>query len=88
MTVSEINVHLNISSLDLICRQTDDVDTELLEFSTLSIIWYSKNWKTQLFGNWICFHVQVSRETPPLLGPLERANLNHWITHASVTTAT
>jgi hypothetical protein len=30
------------------------------------------------FGNWMCFRPQVRRETPTLLGPLERANLNHW----------
>jgi hypothetical protein len=26
----------------------------------------------------MCFHPQVRGETPTLLGPLERANLNHW----------
>jgi hypothetical protein len=25
-----------------------------------------KNWKTQCFGNWICFRPQVSGETPTL----------------------
>jgi hypothetical protein len=28
-----------------------------------------------------------ARETPTLLGPLERANLNHWTTYVSITTA-
>jgi hypothetical protein len=32
--------------------------------------------KKQRFRNWICFHPQVRRETPALLGPLEKANLN------------
>jgi hypothetical protein len=37
--------------------------------------------KTQRFGNWICFRPQVREEkTPAQLGPLERANLNHWTT--------
>jgi hypothetical protein len=37
-----------------------------------------KHYRTRL-GNWICFHPQVSGlETPPLLCPLERANLSHW----------
>jgi hypothetical protein len=27
------------------------------------------------------------RETPTLLVPLERANLNHWTTHVSISTA-
>jgi hypothetical protein len=33
------------------------------------------------FGNWICFRpqVKVGKKTPTQLGPLERANLNHWI---------
>jgi hypothetical protein len=35
--------------------------------------------KTRRFGNWICFRPQV-REKPILLGPLERASLNHWTT--------
>jgi hypothetical protein len=33
----------------------------------------------QRFGNWICFRPQVKGKTPAQLGPLERANLNHWI---------
>jgi hypothetical protein len=34
----------------------------------------------QCFGNWICFCPWVRGEwkTPTLLGPLERANPNHW----------
>jgi hypothetical protein len=51
--------------------------SELLDFWTLSIVRYSRNQKAQRFGNWICFHPQVGGETPTLLGPLERANLNH-----------
>jgi hypothetical protein len=35
--------------------------------------------RTQNFGQWICFRPQVREgETPTLLGPLERDNLNHW----------
>jgi hypothetical protein len=36
--------------------------------------------KTRRFGNWICFRPQVKlgEKTPTQLGPLERANLNHW----------
>jgi hypothetical protein len=36
--------------------------------------------RKQRFGNWICFRPEVKGETPTLLGPLERANLSHWIT--------
>jgi hypothetical protein len=32
-----------------------------------------------VFLNWICFRPQMMGETHTLLGPLERANLNHWI---------
>jgi hypothetical protein len=32
------------------------------------------------FKNWICFRPQVKGEkTSTQVGPLERANLNHWI---------
>jgi hypothetical protein len=36
--------------------------------------------RTRRFGNWICFRPQVNvgEKTPTPLGPLERANLNHW----------
>jgi hypothetical protein len=55
----------------------------------LSIIQYSKeHQKTQRFGNWIHFHPQVRGwETPIPLGPSERANLNHWTSYGSITTA-
>jgi hypothetical protein len=36
---------------------------------------------TRRFGNWICFRPQVKggrKKTPTQLGPLQRANLNHW----------
>jgi hypothetical protein len=38
--------------------------------------------REQRFGNWICFRPQVRGEglVPSQLGPLERANLNHWTT--------
>jgi hypothetical protein len=46
--------------------------SELLDFWTLSIIWYSGNEKTQRFGNWICFLPHEGEEKmPTLLGPLE-----------------
>jgi hypothetical protein len=47
-------------------------------FWTSSIVRYSRNYKTQHFGNWISFYPQVGWETPTLLGFLERANLNQW----------
>jgi hypothetical protein len=37
-------------------------------------------WKLDLFPS-------SEGETPTLLGPLERANLNHWQTHVRFTTA-
>jgi hypothetical protein len=46
--------------------------SELLGSWTYSIVPYSKNYKTQCFGNWTCFRPQVRRETLTL--PLERAN--------------
>jgi hypothetical protein len=33
--------------------------SELLGFWTLSIVRYSRNYKTQRFGNWLCFRLQV-----------------------------
>jgi hypothetical protein len=37
-------------------------------------------WRTRGFGNWVCFRpqVKVGEKTPTQLGPLERANFNHW----------
>jgi hypothetical protein len=55
-------------------------NTELLGFWTFSIVRYSRDNKTRCFGNWICFRPQVRGKTPTQLGPLERANLNHWTT--------
>jgi hypothetical protein len=51
-------------------------------FLTSSIAMYSKNYRAQHFGNWICFCPQM-REIPTLLGPLQRGNLSHHITHIS-----
>jgi hypothetical protein len=43
--------------------------------------------RTQRFGNWVCFHPEVKGwETYILLGPLERANLNHWTSNVSINT--
>jgi hypothetical protein len=53
-------------------------NTELLRFWALSIVRHSKNQKTQRFRNCNFFHPHVKGETPTLLGPLERANLNRW----------
>jgi hypothetical protein len=45
-----------------------------------------KNIKQQRFGNWISFHPQVKGwETPTLLGPLKRANLNPWTAYVLYT---
>jgi hypothetical protein len=34
--------------------------------------------RIQRFGNWSCFRPKLRGETPTLLGPVERVNLNHW----------
>jgi hypothetical protein len=54
--------------------------SELRGFSTLSIVWYSKEHRiTQRFGNWICFLPHVKGwETPTLLVPSERDYPNRW----------
>jgi hypothetical protein len=55
--------------------------SELLSFWTLSIVQYSKKlenttfWKLDLFPS-----SGRGGRTPSQLGPLERANLNHWNT--------
>jgi hypothetical protein len=45
--------------------------SELLNFSTLSNVLYSKNYRTQRFGNWICFRPQVRMEAPTVSCLLE-----------------
>jgi hypothetical protein len=47
-------------------------------FWTLSTVRYSKIYRTQCLGNWICFRPQVSGETPTVMDPLERAHLSHF----------
>jgi hypothetical protein len=45
-----------------------------------------KSQRGQRFGNLICLSPKVRWETPPLLGSLERVNLNHWTSYASIIT--
>jgi hypothetical protein len=54
---------------------------------TLSIFRYSKKLESTKFRKLDLFPSSGKGETPTLLGPLERANLNHWTTHISITTA-
>jgi hypothetical protein len=71
-TLVQVNMIYNV---EWVIRQ----DTELLGFWAFSIVRNSREYKTRRFGNWICFRPQVKGEkTPTQLGPLERANLNHW----------
>jgi hypothetical protein len=63
------------------------VSSDLLGFWTVCIVRYSRNLRTQRFGNWICFRPQVKMKTPTPLCPVERVNLHHWPTHVSITTA-
>jgi hypothetical protein len=37
--------------------------------------------ETLRFGNWICFRPQVKAGGNTSVGPVRRANLNHWTTH-------
>jgi hypothetical protein len=59
-------------------------------FWTLSIVQIFNRLNTQRFGDWICLRPQVKRKrgkkakNPILLGPLEKANLNHWIKSRSL----
>jgi hypothetical protein len=58
--------------------ETWTVYLELLEFWTLSLI---RNLKTRkCFGNWMFPSSGEERKTPTLLGPLGRANPDHWAT--------
>jgi hypothetical protein len=52
--------HVNSSGLLTRKLHTDAVYSELLGFWTLSIVRYSKNLRTQRFGNRICFRPQVT----------------------------
>jgi hypothetical protein len=60
---------------------------ELLLFGMCPSSCNQKNYKTQGFGNWISFRPNVKEETTTLLGPLERANVNHWPTYVRFITA-
>lgn len=63
-------VHKSMMSYvyDLHCKIS-----ELLNFSTLSIVRYCGDLKTQSLGNWACFLPQVKGETQILLDSLETA---------------
>jgi hypothetical protein len=54
---------------------------------SLSIVRYRKKVENTTFRNWICFRPQVTGEALVMFGPVERANLGHWIIHVSITTA-
>jgi hypothetical protein len=51
----------------------------------MSIVRLSKNYKTQKLD--LLPSSDEGRETPILLGPLQRANLNHWTAHVIFITA-
>jgi hypothetical protein len=58
-------------------------------FWTLSIVRIFNRPNTRRFGDWICLRLQVEgkqkgKNNPILLGPLERANLNHRLQAAVV----
>jgi hypothetical protein len=58
-------------------------NTQLLGFWTFSIVWYSRNIKDTTFPKLDLFPSSGGGgggETPTPLGPLKRANLNHWTT--------
>jgi hypothetical protein len=59
--------------------------TETLDFWTLSIVQNSNQLENTTFQKLDLFPSSGEvRETPILLGPLERANLNHWINRVDV----
>jgi hypothetical protein len=55
-----------------------DTQTELLGFCTLFIIQYIKKLENTMFQNLDLFLSSGEGETLTMLGPLERANINHW----------
>jgi hypothetical protein len=56
-------------------------DLELLGFWSLFIVRYLKKLDNTTFWKLDLFLSSAERDTPILLVPLERANLNHWKTH-------
>jgi hypothetical protein len=53
------------------------VYTTITAFFDLSIVRYSKNYRTQHFGNWICFCPQVRGNTYSV-GSLELTSITRW----------
>jgi hypothetical protein len=49
--------------------------SELLGFWTFSIVWYSRDYKTQCFGNWICFRHLVRGEDTYSVGSLRKREI-------------
>jgi hypothetical protein len=62
--------------------------SEFLSFWTLSIVQYSKKFENTTFRKLDLFPSSgQGGKTPSQLGPLERANLNHWTTQVKNTKA-
>jgi hypothetical protein len=56
-----------------VCLSVQVRTWQLLGFETSPVVWYSAEYN-------VCLSVQVRAwQTPALMGPLEGANLNHWI---------
>jgi hypothetical protein len=59
------------------------INSELLDFWTLSIVRYSRNWKHTTLRKLNVFPSSgVGGKTPTQLGPLKRVNLNHGNKHS------
>jgi hypothetical protein len=66
-------------------KDNKNLCSELLDFRTPSIVWYSNS--REHISETGSLLSSGEGETPTLLGPLKRPNLNQWTTHVSITTA-
>jgi hypothetical protein len=69
----KVQYYLCLSAWNDLRRMRDILaQSELLRFRTSSIVQNSEYKKTQRFGNWMFPFSGVGRETPTLLGPLQK----------------
>jgi hypothetical protein len=66
----------------------ETLHSDLLDFWTLSFIWYSKKLENTMFQKLNLFLTSGEGGGNYFVGcPFERANLNHWTTYVRITTA-
>jgi hypothetical protein len=71
-------VELAFVSTAKIRKKKHESHSELVGFWTFPIVWYSREHDVSETGSVSVLRFRWGEKTPTQLGPLKRANLNHW----------